>query len=128
GRWIEWSLPAFSSIIGTDDIAAQKSGGSCIKIVGMLRSSRIRSEESPAVASTKQGAVPKLQQAGILRAAEGMGINQLWLMGPMFTIRRADLYQVAVGIDVTVAFLTQSLSVGSTSESHDVFAVRLFDD
>lgn len=82
-------------------------------------------QQRPAVTGAEDRPIAQLDQARVLRAAEGMGENVFRLAAPcLAAVARAHENEVTVGVGVRVGFFTEQFAVRRAAKRGDQFAVR----
>jgi len=119
---LKWPLPGTAVVFGAQNITAQKSKTAVPQGVREL-GGKPRIEQRPAVAAAQQRPVAQLQQAGVLRPAERMGINQFRFAPACALVPGPDQDQLAVGVGVRRACFAQMPSLRRAAKGHQELAV-----
>ncbi len=112
-------LPGAAAVFGAQEVSAHKSKGANACGVGQGGGVR-RVEQGPAIAGADDRAVVKLDHAGVLRAAERVGVDQLGLLGPGgAVVCGADQDEIAVRISVRGPALAEVATFRRAAEGHE---------
>jgi len=83
----------------------------------------VGAEKTPTVAKTEQGAVAELEQAGVLGAAEWVGVEQRGFWGPSHSVARAQEHELAIGIDMIIAGFAKNFAIGGAAERQEELTI-----